>query len=420
MVRPVEDGARVDQLVVSVVLGQGPEGEALADVLLVGRVDVVHRGDVRGHGHTGMGNLERFQLGLPDPGQGLGIPVAVVEGRELNEVEGKVGLFPYAPPSRDEGLHLLMIEHAFPVVGFPLVPKGSLDGIGEQGGDHGIVHVGGRCPSRLAPGKLIQLVGEALPERGNGLEAFRRGPGLDAGASPIRSDQADGRLDFLLEMTREVVAYGGEVRHGGRAAYLPAPGWHVVLRGEAQFARNLDVTDQGVLPVGDFLLRIARAGHGPFHVGLPRAKPDLAHQDVFQLDLVGALDGQVASLGIGLHGGKIDPPLAVLAGLGRNGFSVKGNGDFLAFVGPAPDGDGFALLENHMVAENRGQLDFGGGKEGGGEERQAGIQSEEELGFHKGDGAELICFKSLGEFGPFGKNAWPDGRKNFFRMVSPR
>ena len=42
MIRPFKEGTRVDQLVVSIVLGQCPEGEALADVLLVGRMDVVN------------------------------------------------------------------------------------------------------------------------------------------------------------------------------------------------------------------------------------------------------------------------------------------------------------------------------------------------------------------------------------------
>tara|TARA_B100000579_G_C22232301_1_gene576640 strand:- start:306 stop:515 length:210 start_codon:yes stop_codon:yes gene_type:complete len=35
-------------------------------------------------------------------------------------------------------------------------------------------------------------------------------------------------------------------------------------------------------------------------------------------------------------------------------------------------------------------------------------------------GLSLFVLKSVGEFERFGKNAWRTGRKNFFRMISPR
>ena len=265
-----------------------------------------------------------------------------------------------------------MVKHSLAVVGFTLVPDGSFYSVGQQGGDHGIVHVRGCSASGLALGKLIQFVGMACLERGHGLEAFRRGPWLDACATPVRTDQSDGHFDFLMEVASKEITDRGEVRHGGGAADLPSAGLHVVLRRKAQFVRHLYVPDERMLGVCDLLLGIGGPRDGPLHVRLTRAKPDLADEDIGQLDFVGTLDHEISSLCIGFRGGQIDLPFAVLACFGGNLGIVEGDGDFLAGIGPTPDGNRFPLLENHVAAEDGGQLDCGRGNGSDCEKGQAG------------------------------------------------
>ena len=265
-----------------------------------------------------------------------------------------------------------MVKHSLAVVGFTLVPDGSFYSVGQQGGDHGIVHVCGRSAPRLTLRKLIQFVSMACLECGYGLEAFRRSPRLDACAAPVGTDQPDGHFDFLMEVASKEITDCGEVRHGGGAADLPSAGLNVVLRRKAQFVRHLDVPDERMLGVGDFLLGIGGSRNGPFHVRLSRAKPDLTDEYIAQRDFVGTLDHEVGSFCIGFGCGELDLPFAILAGFGGNLGIVEGDGDFLTGIGPTPDGEGFALLEHHVAAENGGQLDRGRGNGSDCEKGQAG------------------------------------------------
>ena len=65
---------------------------------------------------------------------------------------------------------------------------------------------------------------------------------------------------------------------------------------------NVEKADGGMVGRGNFLLCIHGLADGPFHVGLTRANPDFAHQDIVEGDLVLPLDGHLPGLFLGLEG----------------------------------------------------------------------------------------------------------------------
>src|SRR5207253_7106008 len=96
-----------------------------------------------------------------------------------------------------------------------------------------------------------------------------------------------------------------------------------------------------------------------FHVRLSAANPHFANDDVADIDLVFALDGQCVG-SASLLTWQFDHPFAVPGGRG-NRFSAKRDGDFFAVVGPAPNQEAHALLQNHVVGKQAGQPDVRAG-----------------------------------------------------------
>ena len=118
--------------------------------------------------------------------------------------------------------------------------------------------------------------------------------------------------------------------------------------------RDVEKTDLGMVGLGDFLLRIGALGDSPFHVGLPGANPDFAHEHVLELDLVVPLDRQGRGLGTCLQFVEFDHPLAILAGDGAFFLPTEGDGDLFSLVGPTPDGNGHVALEDHVRIQDVG------------------------------------------------------------------
>src|SRR4051812_3521042 len=102
----VERSAIFDVLL-AVILRQGPQGEPMTDVLLVARVnvlDVVHQ--VGRSRHAGVRDGQRGGLGLP---QGRKRVLAVADERgNLHEIEGHL-LAPDLAPAADQRLLLVAI-----------------------------------------------------------------------------------------------------------------------------------------------------------------------------------------------------------------------------------------------------------------------------------------------------------------------
>ncbi len=73
------------------------------------------------HDHARLRDREAGCLGLPEARQDGWILVAVMPGRDLDEVEGKLADPPLLAPARDEGLLFLGIER-LGVIRLALVP----------------------------------------------------------------------------------------------------------------------------------------------------------------------------------------------------------------------------------------------------------------------------------------------------------
>ncbi len=95
------------------------------------------------------------------------------------------------------------------------------------------------------------------------------------------------------------------------------------------------------------------------HVGLTGAQPDVADQDVFDHHRVLSGDAQCLRCGAGVDLRQLDAPFSVGAGFGFGGAITEGDGDLFTRFGPAPDGNGGVLLEDHVVAEQAGHAHIG-------------------------------------------------------------
>ena len=123
---------------------------------------------------------------------------------------------------------------------------------------------------------------------------------------------------------------------------------------------NLDVPDERMLAVGDFLLGIRRTGNRPFHVGLTGAQPDLAHKDILQNSFP-ALTGyrQFASHEAFLHSRQLGRPLPFRADFDGNFLAAEIDLHFFAGVTPTPEDYFLARLQHHVVAEQVGEAKLG-------------------------------------------------------------
>ena len=107
----------------------------------------------------------------------------------------------------------------------------------------------------------------------------------------------------------------------------------------------------------DFRLAVLGRADAHLHVRLTRANPNLADQNILESDRIAgvALNGHFQWLvdrsGIKLAEG--DLPSAVVAGFARDGLPRDGNGDGLAFFGPAPDRQSSPLVARPCCSQSR-------------------------------------------------------------------
>jgi hypothetical protein len=100
----------------------------------------------------------------------------------------------------------------------------------------------------------------------------------------------------------------------------------------------------------------------------PRLPAAALHHD---LASVISCCGQRARFGRGLERVKCERPFAVGIRSGRLGLSVEGNGHGFARIRPAPKGDGFFALQNHVIREWRAESKVCGMQRGQRREQQA-------------------------------------------------
>ncbi len=136
-----EERRRIGQIGFGIDDVAGGEREAVADGLLVGRMDVVGRADVEGDGHGGIGELEGSALRIADAAPVLG---RRIEAGNLHEKEGEIALRELHPPVADEGCEERVVIRGAVVrgVGFALIPDEAANGHRDEGRDHAVVEAG--------------------------------------------------------------------------------------------------------------------------------------------------------------------------------------------------------------------------------------------------------------------------------------
>jgi hypothetical protein len=160
-----------------------------------------------------------------------------------------------------------------------------------------------------------------------------------------------------LEGGAEVVGDGGEAGDGEWVAGFPL-GFHVIDGGIGLQFGDGEESEVGVCGGVDGGLGVFGAGEGPFHVGLAAADPDFADEDVGEGDGLGAAaDDEVVGAAGGFAGQADDP--AAVGGGGAGLVAAEFDGDGFVGIGRAPDGDGAALLQDGVVAEDGGGSDLG-------------------------------------------------------------
>ena len=215
----LEHRAIADAVFLSVGPGQREIGKALPHFFFLSRMNVVqifHQ--VGDDGHAGVGNPQRARLGLPKFRQGFRcrhagcLGLEIMKRRELHVVKWQPLLRPHFAPAVDQRRHFVGVNFAVRplahAVGFALIPERAANGEAGHWRDHRVIQhhrprVGGLVRSRR--GCECQVI-----EPGHGFKSDRWRPRLDAGAAPVGTDQADGHVQFLLDLTREKIADGGK------------------------------------------------------------------------------------------------------------------------------------------------------------------------------------------------------------------
>jgi hypothetical protein len=96
------------------------------------------------------------------------------------------------------------------------------------------------------------------------------------------------------------------------------------------------------------------------HVRLPGAEPHLAHEHILYLDLAAFFAGHEQRPRFFTRSERIElqRPFAIRRGDGRLRLPGEGNRYRFPRIRPAPHGDGFVALQDHVLRENGSQFQF--------------------------------------------------------------
>ena len=194
----------------------------------------------------------------------------------------------------------------------------------------------------------------------------RRRPGLYGRPAARCVDQADGNLRRHVETPCKYITDRRNLTHRFRRADVPiafaemaaGPTAPFVKAREALFlfwpvlSGNGQDPDRGEIGGCDFEPSIFYTLDRLFHIALPAEDPDVANEDIIQAQrLTLPLNGQLLRRGVCLHRGERHFPRAVFGRAGRLLLAGEGNGYFFVRRRPAPDGDRFVALEDHVRLE---------------------------------------------------------------------
>ena len=175
-------------------------------------------------------------------------------------------------------------------------------------------------------------------------------------------DPLSGELEALIKLQLdEGVKLNGQVTEqyasmrgsflvlGGLALFLVLGAALLIGRSITRPLNGLGALIGEVQRTSDLTLRAQVAGRDELSVTARAFNTMLEHLQ----GLIRHLDDAAA-----LESVELDRPRAVGRGGGRGGLAAAGHGDLLARVGPAPHRHGLAGLDDHVVADDRGQLQF--------------------------------------------------------------
>ena len=195
---------------------------------------------------------------------------------------------------------------------------------------------------------------------GNVLLNVPRHPTLNRRAGIGFLDDPDGNTEGQMQFLAEIIGDNRGLGGGFRIARFPFAEQIALFfqRLMPVFAAGLVNSIVGQVDVG-FHFRLVGIARGPAHVGLPSAEPDFADGDILNLDGFRADDFQRKAGAIGRRIQQ-DFPSASRIGLGRSRGSPRSlHGDFLTWIGPAPDSVCHLLLQNHVIAKKSWQAEAG-------------------------------------------------------------
>ena len=322
-------------------------------------MDIVRIAHVDRHGHAGVRDgqcLEHLFL-HNDPTAGLdGFGLRFLEIGQLHPEERKLGI-PAAAPIGDQRAQLQSVQFRILAVGiaFALIPDRAADGVRDQRVDHPVEQIRGtiliqarvdgrrRTARQLGTG-LARCLGGGLPFGFLGFEgrlcrrwiglgdlllpcvadrcqlvdpglSCLRSPCLDRRPAPGRVDQANGHLQFTMQLTAKEI--GGRRKPADRfgTAYDPAS-LAIVCRLGRCLAGGREHADHRQIGRGLLLLEILSPVDGHRHVRLTGTEPDFAHQHALDHDVVFPRHGQCMR-SAGLQGSQFDLPSARVGGFHR-------------------------------------------------------------------------------------------------------
>jgi hypothetical protein len=87
---------------------------------------------------------------------------------------------------------------------------------------------------------------------------------------------------------------------------------------------------------------------------LATTNPDSPHEDIFDFEVIFALDHEHVRAAC-LERRKLNHPPSV-PGFNFYGLALKHHPDFLAVIRPSPNGNLLAMLQNHVIGEQAGPI----------------------------------------------------------------
>ena len=190
------------------------------------------------------------------------------------------------------------------------------------------------------------------------LQDIATNPGVGSRAAPGIVDQTDRNIQRLVQTTAKKVADGRKILDGLRRTGTPLT-VKIVLRFLSTHSWNSDEPNIRVIGSESLQFRAIGILYRPGHIGLARANPDLSHQNIIKKEFGSFALDLHAVRAAGRNGSEDDFPVAVLIGLGLVALAENFYFDHFSGPGPAPDGVGLLLLEDHVVAEDGGEAELG-------------------------------------------------------------